>query len=97
MIEWFDDVHVGTRFKTAEKLVTREDIKRFAAEFDPQPYHLDEAAAEQSMLKGLAVPVGTRQQCPCGLRLRRIRSGRIHSWALVLMSCAGWRRCGRAT
>ena len=54
MIEWFDDVRVGMRFKTGEKLVTREDIKRFAAEFDPQPYHLDEAAAERSMLKGLS-------------------------------------------
>src|SRR6476646_2927295 len=42
------------RFKTGEKLVTREEIKRFAAEFDPQPYHLDEAAAEQSMFRGLA-------------------------------------------
>src|SRR5499425_2242831 len=54
MIEWFDDLRVGMRFKSAEKRVTREDIKRFAAEFDPQPYHLDEAAAEQSQLKGLA-------------------------------------------
>jgi acyl dehydratase len=42
------------RFESPKKLVTREDIKRFAAEFDPQPYHLDEAAAEQSALKGLA-------------------------------------------
>src|SRR6476646_3855369 len=54
MIEWFDDVRVGMRFKSSEKLVTREDIKRFAAEFDPQPYHLDETAAERSALKGLA-------------------------------------------
>ena len=54
MIEWFDDLRVGMRFKSAEKLVTREDIKRFAAEFDPQPYHLDEAAAERSPFKGLA-------------------------------------------
>jgi acyl dehydratase len=54
MIEWFDDLHVGMRFKSPKKLVTREDIKRFAAEFDPQPYHLDEAAAEHSPLKGLA-------------------------------------------
>src|SRR5580693_3228974 len=42
------------RFKSAEKRVTREDIKRFASEFDPQPYHLDEAAAERTALKGLA-------------------------------------------
>jgi acyl dehydratase len=54
MIEWFDDLRIGMRFKSPEKLVTREEIKRFAGEFDPQPYHLDEAAAERSPLKGLA-------------------------------------------
>ena len=50
MIEWFNDLALGMRFKSGEKLVTREEIKRFAAEFDPQPYHLDEAAAEQTGL-----------------------------------------------
>ena len=54
MVEWFDDLVLGMRFKSPEKLVTREDIKRFASEFDPQPYHLDEAAAERSALRGLA-------------------------------------------
>ncbi len=54
MVEWFDDLRIGMRFKSAGKLVTREDIKRFAAEFDPQPYHLDEAAAERSVMAGLA-------------------------------------------
>lgn len=54
MIEWFDDLVLGMRFRSPEKLVTREDIKRFASEFDPQPYHLDEAAAERSVFKGLA-------------------------------------------
>ena len=54
MIEWFDDLALGMRFNSAGKLVTREEIKRFASEFDPQPYHLDEAAAEQTPLKGLA-------------------------------------------
>ena len=54
MIEWFDDLVLGMRFKSPEKRVSREDIKRFASEFDPQPYHLDEAAAEHSVFKGLA-------------------------------------------
>lgn len=54
MIEWFDDLRIGMRFKSPEKLITREDIKRFAAEFDPQAQHLDEAAAERSPFKGLA-------------------------------------------
>jgi acyl dehydratase len=54
MIEWFDDLELGMRFKSREIEVTREDIKRFAQEFDPQPYHLDEEAAERSAFKGLA-------------------------------------------
>ena len=54
MIEWFDDLAVGMRFKSPEKIIAREEIKRFALEFDPQPYHVDEAAAEQTLLKGLA-------------------------------------------
>src|SRR6202040_3912452 len=54
MIEWFDDLALGMRFKTGEVTVTTENIKRFAAEFDPQPFHLDEAAAEKTVFKGLA-------------------------------------------
>jgi acyl dehydratase len=53
-IEWFDDLAVGARFRSADKLVTREEIKRFAREYDPQPFHLDERAAEESAFKGLA-------------------------------------------
>jgi acyl dehydratase len=34
--------------------VTREDILAFAAEFDPQPMHLDEEAAKRSLLNGLS-------------------------------------------
>jgi len=54
MIEWFDDLKLGMRFGSGEATVSREDIKRFASEFDPQPFHLDEAAAENTMFKGLA-------------------------------------------
>ena len=54
MIEWFDDLKVGMRFKSEGVTVSKEDILRFAAEFDPQPFHLDEAAAKASVLNGLA-------------------------------------------
>ena len=54
MIEWFDDLTLGMRFKSGEISVSADDIKRFAAEFDPQPMHLDEEAASRSMLKGLS-------------------------------------------
>jgi len=54
MIEWFDDLKIGMRFRSEAMTVSKEDILRFAAEFDPQPFHLDEAAAEASVLNGLA-------------------------------------------
>jgi acyl dehydratase len=66
VVEWFDDLAVGMRFRSQEKVVTSEDIKRFASEFDPQPYHLDEAAAERTPLKGLAASAGIQQRSPCG-------------------------------
>jgi acyl dehydratase len=54
MIEWFEDFEVGMRFKGGQVQITEADIKRFAAEFDPQPFHLDNAAAEHTAFKGLA-------------------------------------------
>jgi acyl dehydratase len=54
MIEWFDDLKLGMRFKSGEGTVSAEDIKRFASEFDPQPFHLDEAAAQNTVFHGLA-------------------------------------------
>ena len=60
MIEWFDDLKLGMRFKGGEVAVTKEDIKRFAAEFDPQPMHLDEEAAKQTAFKGSRHRDGTR-------------------------------------
>ena len=54
MIEWFDDLKVGMRFASGEAMVSKEDIKRFAREFDPQPFHTDEEAAEKTAFKGLA-------------------------------------------
>src|ERR1700693_6207873 len=54
MIEWFDDLKLGMRFKSGEKLGTHEEIIRSASECAPQPYHVDAAAAAHTALKGLA-------------------------------------------
>jgi acyl dehydratase len=54
MIEWFDDLALGMRFKSGDVQITETDIKRFAAEYDPQPMHLDDAAAAKTVFKGLA-------------------------------------------
>jgi acyl dehydratase len=50
----FEDLTVGRQMEFGAYEVKREDILRFAAEFDPQPFHLDEAAAERSLFKGLS-------------------------------------------
>ena len=51
---YLDDLHVGQRFTSGTYLMEAAGIKEFAAEFDPQPFHLDEAAAGASVFKGLA-------------------------------------------
>ena len=50
---YLDDLHVGQRFTTGTYLMEEARIKEFAAEFDPQPFHLDQTAAEKSVFKGL--------------------------------------------
>ena len=44
-----EDLAIGQTFHAGPAEVTREAIKAFAAEFDPQPFHLDEAAAGDSL------------------------------------------------
>ena len=50
----FEDFQPGHFGTFGPRHVSREEILAFAAEFDPQPVHLDEEAAKRSMLKGLA-------------------------------------------
>jgi acyl dehydratase len=51
---YFEDFRPGAINNYGPRLVTREEIVGFAAEFDPQPMHLDEEAGRASMLGGLA-------------------------------------------
>jgi acyl dehydratase len=51
---YFDDMRVGQKFMSGTYLMSEERIKAFATEFDPQPFHLDEAAAQASIFQGLA-------------------------------------------
>jgi acyl dehydratase len=51
---YLEDLHVGQRFTSATYLMTEERIKSFAQEFDPQPFHLDDAAAQKTVFRGLA-------------------------------------------
>lgn len=50
---YFDDLQVGQQMKSGTLSVDTQAIKFFAAQFDPQPFHLDEEAGKRSMFKGL--------------------------------------------
>lgn len=50
----FEDLVVGEVIELGQTNVSREMITSFAREFDPFPFHLDEAAAKASLLGGLA-------------------------------------------
>src|ERR1700730_6594457 len=51
---YLEDFAVGQTFGSGRLRIDKERIFAFAAEFDPQPFHLDEAAARHSIFGGLA-------------------------------------------
>src|SRR5712664_2578452 len=51
---YLEDFAVGQTFGSGRLRVEKERIKTFAAEFDPQPFHLDDEAARGSIFRGLA-------------------------------------------
>ena len=71
-LHW-EDFKPGAVAVYGPRLVTREEIVAFAAEFDPQPMHLDEAAASATLLGGL----GASGWHTCCLLMRIIADGFI--------------------
>ncbi len=51
---FLDDLRVGQRFLSRSHALDEAQIKAFAAQFDPQPFHLDAEAAKGSLFAGLA-------------------------------------------
>jgi acyl dehydratase len=49
----FEDLKVGDVMEFGPLAITAADIKSFAARFDPQPMHLDEAAVQNTVVSGL--------------------------------------------
>lgn len=51
--QYWADLSVGDHFTTPPAAITRQEIFEFARNYDPQPYHLDEEAAADSVFGGL--------------------------------------------
>ena len=50
---WFEDYTVGEIIKADGRTISEPEILAFAFTYDPQPFHIDKLAAEQSPYKGL--------------------------------------------
>ena len=50
---YFEDLPAGWARESTPRTITREEMLAFAREYDPQPFHLDEAAAKDSIYGGL--------------------------------------------
>src|SRR6201991_4676432 len=57
-MRFFEDLQIGQRRELGSFTFTAERIKKFAAQFDPQAFHLDEEAGRQSLFGGLAASGG---------------------------------------
>jgi len=53
-MRFYEDMQVGQRREVGSFTFSADGIKSFAAQFDPQPFHLDEAAGRNSLFGGLA-------------------------------------------
>jgi acyl dehydratase len=53
-MRYLEDFSVGQKFGSGRITVQAERVKSFAAEFDPQPFHLDDALARDTIFRGLA-------------------------------------------
>jgi acyl dehydratase len=53
-MRFFEDIEVGSRRELGSFTFTAGLIKKFAAQFDPQRFHLDEEAGRNSLFGGLA-------------------------------------------
>ena len=71
---YYEDLYPGLKFNSTRSYkVTAEEIKEFAERYDPQPFHLDEAAGESSFFQGLAASGWLTAAIVMRLRVESIR------------------------
>src|SRR5215472_11582883 len=72
---YFEDFYVGQKMNSIGSYkVTAEEIKEFGQKYDPQPFHLDEAAGEASFFKGIAASGWLTAALVMRLRVHSIRT-----------------------
>jgi acyl dehydratase len=90
-----EDFAVGQAFGSGRLRISRA-VRAFAAEFDPQPFHLYEHAAQNTIFKDWRQAVGIRRLSPSGSWSRASSSPRAVSLAPGSTSSVGHGLCGPA-
>jgi len=88
---YLEDFAVGQIFVSGRLRVTKEQIKAFAAEFDPQPFHLDEEAAQNTFFKGLAAS-GWHTAALTMRLLVEAAGGTLGPEKIMIVEQSSWRR-----
>jgi len=90
MPRYYEDLDIGETYETGGYTVTKEEIIEFAEQFDPQPFHLDEEAAQDSMF-GELVASGLHTLCLfVRLFVTEIVNGEVD---IANMGGLGWTIC----
>lgn len=71
-MRYLEDLVLGERFPCGGFRFTRDEIIDFAKRFDPQPFHLDEAAAQHTYFKGLSASGIHTQAAALGCIVRTV-------------------------
>jgi acyl dehydratase len=91
---FFDDVQIGQRFRSGPYAVSEESIRAFAAQYDPQPLHLDAEAARASRF-GALIASGW-QTAAITMRLNLEGGPRFANGTVGLGAEVSWQRPVRA-
>jgi acyl dehydratase len=89
---FYEDLHVGQTFRSSAVPMDRDRIVAFAREFDPQPQHVDEAAAKDSVFGALVASGWHTAAVSMRLQLEAML-GRFPGGAMgAQVDTLGWRR-----
>ena len=91
---FLEDFAVGQTFRSGRVRIDKERIKTFGAEFDPQPFHLDEEAARDTIFGGLAASGWHTAAITMRLWSKATSNPPAASWAPAPTSSAGHGPCG---
>jgi acyl dehydratase len=71
----YEDLEVGKTYQVGSHTFTRDEIVQFASQFDPQPFHVDEAAGAASMFGALAASGWHTCSVMMGMLVRNMLNG----------------------